>query len=367
MRVGKALGGALCIIATAAVSFAGVLTFQSYYTQLANAEIRESDQTRFEAPVNDELVGAYESFLFTHPLMEIDEEVIEVQEEMPEEDVALTDTAPIESYVPTETLYDRIAAQDSIWGDQSLPSRWYRANCSGDLAAAYDALEQGFRSFSHDIRIPLISASQMVDAFDFVLADNPDIFWVGLAFNYRDMGDGTWSIDPDYDYSYDYASSLMSTIDAQANEAASYARGFSGQYAQAHAALEWIVTHTSGTSNPYGNQDVKSVFVDGVSCCAGYSHALQYVCQKLGIPCIYIYGEAINNSGNNGGHAWVGLCLNGTICYADPLWADAGSYVDDSVFGVCGPCFAGQHRGYAGIIPNAWNERYEIGNLSYGL
>lgn len=64
--------------------------------------------------------------------------------------------------------------------------------------------------------------------------------------------------------------------------------------------------------------DVRSVFLNGQAVCGGYARALQLLCQKAGIPCIYVTGYDSQNEN----HAWNQVVLNDQTYWIDPTWID---------------------------------------------
>ncbi|MBO5754833.1 MAG: hypothetical protein J6R89_02115 [Clostridia bacterium] len=66
--------------------------------------------------------------------------------------------------------------------------------------------------------------------------------------------------------------------------------------------------------------------VDGRCVCEGYAHAFQLLCQKAGIDCVCILGDATSN-GKTEGHMWNAVRIDGVWYYCDPTWNDTTSSV----------------------------------------
>ena len=77
------------------------------------------------------------------------------------------------------------------------------------------------------------------------------------------------------------------------------------------------------------NQTAYGALIDGMSVCAGYARSYQLLLQAVGIPCLYVMGEA-DNGFETGGHAWNVVKLDGHWYYCDPTWDD----YDNLYFGV---------------------------------
>ncbi|MGI5884545.1 MAG: transglutaminase domain-containing protein [Candidatus Spyradocola sp.] len=69
------------------------------------------------------------------------------------------------------------------------------------------------------------------------------------------------------------------------------------------------------TGSAYG------AWVLGRARCQGYANAMMLALRRLGIPCIYIFGDATSESGTES-HAWNGVCLEGDWVLVDATWDD---------------------------------------------
>ena len=70
------------------------------------------------------------------------------------------------------------------------------------------------------------------------------------------------------------------------------------------------------------HQTAYGALIEEKSVCAGYARAYQLLLQEVGIPCLYIFGEAYNGY-QTGGHAWNLVLLDGKWYYSDPTWDDS--------------------------------------------
>lgn len=65
---------------------------------------------------------------------------------------------------------------------------------------------------------------------------------------------------------------------------------------------------------------VYSALIRKKAVCSGYSRTFIKLCNKAGIECFEVSGNAINNDPYNGGHAWDVVRLNGTYYLIDVTW-----------------------------------------------
>lgn len=55
--------------------------------------------------------------------------------------------------------------------------------------------------------------------------------------------------------------------------------------------------------------------------CQGYANAMTYVLRRMGVPCVYLYGQATSESGTES-HAWNAVCISGVWTLVDATWDD---------------------------------------------
>jgi transglutaminase/protease-like cytokinesis protein 3 len=83
---------------------------------------------------------------------------------------------------------------------------------------------------------------------------------------------------------------------------------------------DYIVNNTEYDLSAPHNQDISSVFVNGVSVCAGYAKATQYLLQKLGISCTFVAGTATGAATDY--HGWNLVFSDGNYSWLDPTFGD---------------------------------------------
>ncbi|MGQ7461483.1 transglutaminase domain-containing protein [Streptococcus suis] len=78
----------------------------------------------------------------------------------------------------------------------------------------------------------------------------------------------------------------------------------------------------SNDSLSWKEQGITSVLLERKSVCAGYSRTFQYLCKLAGIDCIYVSGMANSEQGNQIGHAWNLVQIDGQYYGIDTTWGD---------------------------------------------
>ena len=144
-----------------------------------------------------------------------------------------------------------------------------------------------------------VSASDVKTAFEAVIGDHPEMFWLETGYSSKYLTNGQCvEIDLKYNSTADDLESAKQRFDAAAQNLITGAASLDSNYEKekyVHDALASAVTYDLTADM---NQSAYSALVNGKSVCAGYARAYQYLLQQLGIPCYYCTGYS------GGDHAW---------------------------------------------------------------
>lgn len=92
---------------------------------------------------------------------------------------------------------------------------------------------------------------------------------------------------------------------------------------------DYIVKNCSYDPNGKNIYSAYGCLIDGKAVCEGYSKAFAMLCEKAGIPCINIMGEATNKKNKVESHMWNMIMLNGCWYHIDVTWDDPKNLFDD--------------------------------------
>ena len=171
-----------------------------------------------------------------------------------------------------------------------------------------------------------------------LMDDHPELFWIGgFSYSYSISyyySDGLYHITVkkltciiSYDTAAyadqaavtDYYNRMMEAYNAFPVE------GFTRyeKVKSIHDNIAKQVAYDSSFTNPTAHQPT-SVFLEPyLPVCEGYAEAFKMLCDREGIPCVVVVGNA-----NGGGHAWNYVKMEDGKWYAvDNTWDDQGAYV----------------------------------------
>ena len=187
---------------------------------------------------------------------------------------------------------------------------------------AYSMIYDGLYSGQTSIKLSGgMSAQDVKDAFNMVLLDHPELFWVRTDFNYSYV-EVTGAVTSAQFYFYDFASTperleqAKREFEAAANAIISGA-GRLDTYAEKEVYIHDAINETCEFNvNARYSQSAYSALVLHSSVCAGYARAFQYLMQQLGVPTYFVIGW--------GGelHAWNIIKLDDEYYNVDCTWDD---------------------------------------------
>lgn len=201
---------------------------------------------------------------------------------------------------------------------------------------AYSMIYDGLSSGQTNIRLAGGMSSQDVkDAFNMVLLDHPELFWVRTDFNYSYV-EVTGAVTSAQFNFYDFASTpeALSRAKAEFDKAAGEILKGARKYDTAVEKELFIHDALNSTAefevNAKYSQSAYSALVMHSSVCAGYARAFQYLMQKSGIPCYYCMGTADGDAvaatgGSETSHSWNIVRTGYTYCNVDCMWDDSVS------------------------------------------
>ena len=165
-----------------------------------------------------------------------------------------------------------------------------------------------------------VSASDVKTAFEAVIGDHPEMFWLETGYSSKYLTNGQCvEIDLKYNSTADDLESAKQRFDAAAQKLITGAASLDSNYEKekyVHDALASAVTYDLTADM---NQSAYSALVNRKSVCAGYARAYQYLLQQLGIPCYYCTGYS------GGDHAWNIVKLEDGYYNVDVTWDDAAA------------------------------------------
>lgn len=157
--------------------------------------------------------------------------------------------------------------------------------------------------------------------FRCVMNDHPELFYVSgysqVEYTrndklYRLGFEGTYTMDAQE------AEIRRQQIDAYVQECLTGISQEASQYEKVKYVYEYLIENTEYRLDAPQNQNICSVFISRESVCQGYAKAMQYLLERLDVPCTLVLGYV-----DGVGHAWNLVQVDGEYYHVDTTWGDA--------------------------------------------
>lgn len=182
-----------------------------------------------------------------------------------------------------------------------------------------------------DIQVSSVDVNELETAFQCVLNDHPEIFYVsGYTYTKYTYGEevkritftGTYTMKPEIvekrqNQMEEYITECLSGISPDAED-----------YEKVKYVYEYLIYHTDYNLDSEENQNICSVFLNKESVCQGYAKATQLLLNRLGVMATMVIGTVESGEG----HAWNLVKVNGAYYYVDTTWGDAFYVLGESEY-----------------------------------
>lgn len=203
--------------------------------------------------------------------------------------------------------------------------RYAYESLSDEEKKIYDQMLDAVMNHEEEVTLSTSDGRRLEDIFNCVKADYGGLFWVE-SFRYtqyqRNGQTEVMSFAPNYIMTQKERASAQKKIDKQVKR---YIKGLSKatDYEKVRAIYRRLIQKVDYNLKSENNQNIISVFIGKETVCQGYASAMQYLMDRLDIPCVIITGMA-----KGGPHAWNLLQLEGEWYYVDVTWGNS-KYHDD--------------------------------------
>lgn len=217
----------------------------------------------------------------------------------------------------------------SAYANQYQGFTYYRDQLKPEEQKIYDTIYYHLSKRDDSYGVEAKDKDTLFQLYEYVLADHPEIFWEdGSSVSYTESTIGnqtTFEIYANQQFSDD----MVQTYEKQLNDITEpilkNVQQMDSDYEKVKYIYDYVIDHTTYQENSIHNQTILSVFLYQSSVCAGYAKSIQYLLQKAGIPCTYLWG---GTTYSNEDHAWNMVSMDGDYYYLDATNGDSEKQID---------------------------------------
>lgn len=204
---------------------------------------------------------------------------------------------------------------------------YYFKQLTEEEQRVYRELLKGIRAREKEFYLTISDDDSIDRSYHAVLKDHPEIFWV---HNREKIYKTTYSdsdycvFTPGYTYTDSDIDEIQTAMEQSFQEVRALIPEDAGDYEKVRIVYTYVIDHTQYQTGE-DDQSIAGVFWKKSAVCAGYAGAVQYLLERLDIPCIYVDGST---KGSTEGHAWDIVKIGQEYYYVDATNGDQPDFLN---------------------------------------
>ena len=204
---------------------------------------------------------------------------------------------------------------------------YYFKQLTEEEQRVYRELLKGIRAREKEFYLTISDDDSIDRSYHAVLKDHPEIFWV---HNREKIYKTTYSdsdycvFTPGYTYTDGEIDEIQMAMEQSFQEVRALIPEDAGDYEKVRIVYTYVIDQTQYQTGE-DDQSIAGVFWKKSAVCAGYAGAVQYLLERLDIPCIYVDGST---KGSTEGHAWDIVKIGQEYYYVDATNGDQPDFLN---------------------------------------
>lgn len=190
------------------------------------------------------------------------------------------------------------------------------------LKSSYDAIVKSYLHLEKEIILKDVTIADINEIQAAIKMDHPEIYYIEDSFDYE-MDKNEYNSNATYLFLHPHYRMIPSEVESRNKEIQQVtdkiiqeAKKQKSDYEKVKYVYDYLIDHTTYDEKVKENQTILSTFLENKSVCAGYAKGMQYLLNRIGIPCTYLVGFTRQDKGNVS-HAWNLVKMDGDFYYMD--------------------------------------------------
>ena len=204
---------------------------------------------------------------------------------------------------------------------------YYFGLLNEDEQRGYREILEGIRSFEDKFYLSLSGDNEIDRVYHAVLKDHPELFWVHnreKVYKTTYSGRDYCQFSPGYTYTEEQRQEITQAMENAYQEVLSQVPDGADDYTKVMTVYTYVIDNTKYVISD-DDQSIAGAFWKKQAVCAGYAGAVQYLLERLDIPCIYVDGST---KGSTEGHAWDIVKIGQEYYYVDATNGDQPDFLN---------------------------------------
>lgn len=207
----------------------------------------------------------------------------------------------------------------SNYSNQYQGFTYYRDQLNEEDKKIYDLIYYHISKRDESYGIEAKDKDTLFHIYNYVLSDHPELFWEdGSEVTYTESAQ-TFEIYASKEFTNDEIRKYEKQLNEITQPIINHVAKLPSDFDKVQYIYDYVIDETSYNEHSVHNQTILSVFLYRSSVCAGYAKSMQYLLNKAGIPCTYLWGETTYADEE---HAWNMLKIDGQYYYLDATNGD---------------------------------------------
>jgi hypothetical protein len=218
------------------------------------------------------------------------------------------------------------------WGD-SAGYTYYYDLLSDEDKELYTKIYNAIVNYSDGIDVN-VSKDELDRCYKSVIRDYPELYYASsYKYSYDIYNSNTVTgFVPEYDYSEESVKTMQSQLDDVVESFMQSAPANGSEYEKVKYIYEYVCDMATYDDRGSSDQTVYDALVSRLCVCNGYAESVKYLCDKLGVRCIYVGGFGLDEDNSWQPHAWNMVNINDKWYAVDATWGDKKLGTDEKAF-----------------------------------